>query len=286
VGLVYLDSKGALPAFDQDDLGLVTAIASVAAVKIHHARLLKDSLEGRELQEEIRLAAEVQAHLLPGAPPEMPGWSLGALSRPSQAMGGDYYDWHLRPDRLCLALADVAGKGTAAALLMAAVRALVRARWCDDDLAGAAERISRDVWDNVPRGRYATAFLGQLDPATGRLAFVNAGHPPPAVVRASGRVEWLTLGGLPLGMMESGVYGADEVTLHSGDTLLVFSDGVCEARGPRGDELGASGLVELVRAGAGLEAPSLATAIGQVLEGLSGFGTVDDDRTLLVLRRR
>lgn len=285
VGLVYLDTSSMVRAFDEEDLGLVTAIASVAAVKIHTARLLKESVNHRRLQEDVRLAAEVQAGLLPQTTPELAGWSLGAASRPCLAMGGDYFDWELAPDGLRLALADVSGKGAAAALLMAAVRALVRSRWCEDDLARAAVRISHAVYENVPESRYATAFLARLDPASGRLRYVNAGHPAPLLVRARGGVETLGSGGFPLGLVDSASYEAAETTLLPGDTLLVFSDGVSEARNADGRELGVERLAELARACHDADARGIASAIERTLDEFSGSAPADDDRTLVVLKR-
>jgi serine phosphatase RsbU (regulator of sigma subunit) len=285
VGVVYLDTSSVVRAFDEEDLGLVTAIASVAAVKIHTARLLRESLDNRRLQEEVRLAAELQAGLLPQTTPELPGWSLGASSRPCHAMGGDYFDWQLAPEGLRLALADVSGKGAAAALLMAAVRALVRSRWCEDDLARAAARISRAVFDNVPASRYATAFLARLDPPSGRLVYVNAGHPPPVLVRAGGQVETLGSGGFPLGLVDAAAYEMGEDHLAPGDALLVFSDGVCEARDAGGEEMGVERLVEIARGGRDKDAPALAAALEHAVAEFSGDAPVDDDRTLVVLKR-
>ena len=204
VGLVYLDNSSFVDAFDEEDLGLVTAIASVAAVKIHTTRLLQESRDNRRLKEEVRVAAEMQADLLPQTTPLLAGWSLAGGSRPCLAMGGDYYDWALGEDGLRLVLADVSGKGAAAAVLMAAVRALVRSRWAEADLARASRLISRAVFDNVPASRYATAFLARLDPPTGRLRFVNAGHQPALIVRADGSVQALASSGVPLGLMEIG----------------------------------------------------------------------------------
>jgi serine phosphatase RsbU (regulator of sigma subunit) len=285
VGLVYLDSSAFVHAFDEEDLGLVTAIAGVAAVKIHTEHLLQESRDNRRLQEEVRLAAKLQAGLLPQGTPALRGWSLGAVSRPCHAMGGDYYDWELDADGLRLAVADVSGKGAAAALLMAAVRALVRSRWQDADLARAAGLTSRAVFDNVPASRYATAVLARLDPVRGRLRYVNAGHQPPLLVRADGTVHLLATGGFPLGLMETSSYTADEVVLGPGDTLLVFSDGVSEARDRAGVELGPERLADLVRAGRGLDAPALAATLERALDEHSEHAPIEDDRTLLVLKR-
>ncbi len=285
VGLVYLDSHSLVDAFDEEDLGLVTAIASVAAVKIHTTRLLKESRDNRRLQEEVRVAAAMQADLLPQTTPTLPGWSLAGGSRPCLAMGGDYYDWELGADGLRLVLADVSGKGAAAAVLMAAVRALVRSRWAEADLARASRLISRAVFDNVPASRYATAFLARLDPPTGRLRFVNAGHQPALIVRADGTAQALGSSGVPLGLMESASYTAAEAMLGPGDTLLIFSDGISEARDAAGTELGVDRLVEILRAGQGLDAPALVPRIEHALDEFSSSAPIEDDRTLLVLKR-
>jgi hypothetical protein len=216
VGVVYLDTTGGAFAFDEDDVGLVTVIASIAATKIHTAQLLAEQGEKRRLEQEMRLAAEVQARLLPDAAPALDGWSLGAVIRPCHAVGGDYFDWELGSDGLRLALADVAGKGASAALLTAAVRALVRARWGESDLALAAHRVDLSVRDSVPAGRYATAFLGRIEPITGRLVHVNAGHPAPLLVRSSGVVLPLDIGGLPFALASGRPYGSAQVRMERG----------------------------------------------------------------------
>jgi serine phosphatase RsbU (regulator of sigma subunit) len=285
VGLVYLDSSSLVDAFDEEDLGLVTAIASVAAVKIHTTRLLRESRDNRRLQEEVRLAAEMQGDLLPQTTPLLAGWSLAGGSRPCRAMGGDYYDWALGADGLRLVLADVSGKGAAAAVLMAAVRALVRSRWAEADLARASRLISRAVFDNVPASRYATAFLARLDPPAGRLRFVNAGHQPALLVRADGTAQALASSGVPLGLMETAAYTAEDATLGPGDTLLVYSDGVSETCDAAGHELGVERLVDLVRGSQDLDAAGVVRRIEQALDEFSGGAPADDDRTLLVLKR-
>jgi phosphoserine phosphatase RsbU/P len=285
VGVVYLDTTGDAFAFDEDDVGLVTVIANIAATKIHTAQLLAEQFQKRRLEHEMRLAAEVQARLLPEGAPQLDGWGLGVVSRPCHAVGGDYFDWELSSDGLRITVADVAGKGASAALLMAAVRALVRAHWAESDLAAAALRIDRSVRDSVPDGRYATAFLGRLDPTTGCLIYVNAGHPAPLLVRSKGSVEPLQVGGLPFGLTEGRPYQSGLVRVERGDTLLVFSDGVTEACDVAGAEFGAERLVALARHGSELDAGAMARRIGVELDAYpDGAGTVDD-RTLLVLRR-
>ena len=179
IGLVYVDSLQHSHAFTEDDLRVLTALANVAAAKIENVRLLEESMEKRRMEEDMRMAAEIQNGLLPREAPLVPGWDLAGCNRPCRTVGGDYYDFAIEDGRLLLALGDVSGKGTGAALLMTVLRAAVRGHWTEPSLADAVARINRTVCQNVPSSKYVTFFLAALDPASGRLDFVNAGHNPP-----------------------------------------------------------------------------------------------------------
>jgi serine phosphatase RsbU (regulator of sigma subunit) len=189
---------------------------------------MEANLEKRRLEDEMRRAAEIQSGLLPASPPSVAGYQLAAASRPCRAVGGDYFDFRTDGGRLTLALGDVAGKGTGAALLMGILRAAVRAHWREPSLIEAITRINGTICQNVPENRYMTFFLAQLDPGSGQLAYVNAGHNPPLLVRATGVVERLEEGGLVIGMFDQVPYAEGTVTLQHGDVLLVYSDGVTE----------------------------------------------------------
>jgi sigma-B regulation protein RsbU (phosphoserine phosphatase) len=285
VGLVYLDTSRFSHAFDEDDLGLVTAIAHVAAAKIQNVRLLEDSLERRRLEEEMRLAAELQAGLLPSDRPVVPGWDLAAWTNPCYAVGGDYFDFEAASGGLRLALGDVAGKGTAAALLMTVLRALVRTSWGSRDLAGGASWLNRALLDSVPSGRYATLFLARLEAESGGLSYLNAGHFPPLLVRQGGRITRLEAGGLPLGLLPQARFEAGYVRLEPGDALLVFSDGLPETQRPDGEEFGLERLTSLAAAARGRPAAELARRISDAVQDFAGDASPSDDRTLLVLTR-
>jgi sigma-B regulation protein RsbU (phosphoserine phosphatase) len=153
IGLVYLDTRNLTQAFGEEDLKVVTVLANVAAAKIENARLLEESLEKRRLEEDMRIAADIQRRLLPESAPQLDGWGLVGSNRPCRAIGGDYFDFALESGRLLLALGDVSGKGTGAALLMTVLRAAVRAHWTHEDLAVAVSRINRTVFQNIPQGK-------------------------------------------------------------------------------------------------------------------------------------
>jgi serine phosphatase RsbU (regulator of sigma subunit)/pSer/pThr/pTyr-binding forkhead associated (FHA) protein len=285
IGLVYVDSLQHAHAFSEDDLRVLTAIANVAAAKIENVRLLEESLEKRRMEEDMRIAAEIQTGLLPRQAPSVEGWDLAGCNRPCRTVGGDYYDFELEGGRLLLALGDVSGKGTGAALLMTVLRAAVRAHWTEPSLSEAVVRINRTVFQNIPSSKYVTFFLAALDPASGRLSYVNAGHNPPLLVRADGTSSRLDEGGLVLGMFDNVAYQEGAARLEPGDTLLVYSDGVTETWSRDGDEFGEERLLELVTGSRQVPPRELQEEVLRELDRFSEGARATDDRTLVVLRR-
>ena len=286
IGLVYLDTRLHTSSFGEDDLRIVTALANVAAAKIENVRLLEESIEKRHMEQDMKMAAEIQKGLLPDGAPVVPGYDLAGSNRLSRSVGGDYYDFGLDHGRLLFALGDVAGKGTAAALLMTVLRAAVRGHWGEGSAAEAIARINRTICQNVTEGKYITFFLGRLDPPSGQVCYVNAGHNPPLLIRAGGAVETLTEGGMVLGLFDSVPYAEGTAELRAGDTLLVFSDGVTETYNPAGEEFGESRLVALAVQKRDLGAEPLQAAILAELERYAAGTRASDDRTLIVVKRR
>jgi serine phosphatase RsbU (regulator of sigma subunit)/pSer/pThr/pTyr-binding forkhead associated (FHA) protein len=285
IGLVYVDSLQQAHAFTEDDLRVLTALANVAAAKIENVRLLEESLEKRRMEEDMRMAAEIQVGLLPRQAPQIEGWELAGCNRPCRTVGGDYYDFAVENARLLIALGDVSGKGTGAALLMTVLRAAVRAHWTEPSLAEAVARINRTVCQNVPSSKYVTFFLAALDPPTGRLDYVNAGHNPPLLVRANGGFERLETGGLILGMFENIVYAGGSADLRPGDTLVIYSDGVTETWSPQGDEFGEESLTALAVRERAQGACGMLESVLREIERFEEGARASDDRTLVVLKR-
>jgi phosphoserine phosphatase RsbU/P len=285
IGLVYLDSLQRSHSFGEEDLRILTALANVAAAKIENVRLLEESMQMRVLEEDMRMAAEIQTGLLPREAPAVPGYGLVGCNHPCRTVGGDYYDFSLEGGRLMLALGDVSGKGTAAALIMTVLRAAVRGHWTEGFISEAVTRINRTVCQNIPSNKYVTFFLAALDPGSGRVAYVNAGHNPPLLVRANGEVETLQEGGMVLGLFEAVPYADGAVDLRPGDTLVIYSDGVTETWNAAGDEFGEEGLMALVVRDRKLEAAALQDQVLRELERFSAGAKATDDRTLIVLKR-
>jgi serine phosphatase RsbU (regulator of sigma subunit)/pSer/pThr/pTyr-binding forkhead associated (FHA) protein len=285
IGLVYVDSLQHKHSFGEDDLRVLTALANVAAAKIENVRLLEESLEKRRMEEDMRMAAEIQTGLLPRGAPDVPGYDLAGINQPCRTVGGDYYDFAIEDGRLLIALGDVSGKGTGAALLMTVLRAAVRAHWTEESLADAVARINRTVCQNVPSNKFVTFFVSRLDPGSGQLTYVNAGHNPPLLIRANSDVDLLHEGGMVLGLFEGVPYEAGCVEMRAGDTLLAYSDGVTETWSPDGDEFGEDRLRALAVDGRELAAQALQDEILREIERFEEGARATDDRTLVVLKR-
>lgn len=285
IGLVYVDSLQQSHSFGEDDLRVLTALANVAAAKIENVRLLEESMEKRRMEEDMQMAAEIQMGLLPRGAPDISGYELVGINQPCRTVGGDYYDFATADERVFIALGDVSGKGTGAALLMTVLRAAVRAHWMEDSLADAVARINRTVCQNVPSNKFVTFFVAKLEPVSGQLTYVNAGHNPPLLIRDGREVELLQEGGIVLGLFEGLSYEAGHVEMRPGDTLLAYSDGVTETWSPDGEEFGEEKLSALALERHELDAQGLQDAILEAIESFEAGARATDDRTLVVLRR-
>jgi sigma-B regulation protein RsbU (phosphoserine phosphatase) len=169
---------------------------------------------------------------------------------------------------------------------MTVLRAAVRAHWTEESLADAVARINRTVCQNVPSNKFVTFFVATLDPDSGRVTYVNAGHNPPLLIRADSNVELLHEGGIVLGLFEGVPYEAGCVEMKPGDTLLAYSDGVTETWSPDGDEFGEEKLSALAVDRRQLDAQALQDEILQEIERFEAGARATDDRTLVVLKRQ
>src|SRR3569832_1571606 len=207
-GIIYADSPITEAPFTEDHLKVLTTLASVAAIRVENARLVEARLDRERLERELQLASEIQQRFQPTAPPHVNGYELQGISFPCNEIGGDYYDFIEREDgRLVIALGDVSGKGTAAAVLMASLHAAVHAQSAShDSLVATVSAVNRYLADNIPANRFVTLFYAELAPQSGALSCLSAGHNPPLIVNSAGAVERLASGGLPLGIKPDAEY--------------------------------------------------------------------------------
>lgn len=252
-------------------------------------RAFGESVQLGSLRKEVDIAARLQQAILPRQWPDDARFTLWGTMRPARDIGGDFHDhFLLQAGRHCgLVVADVSGKGISAGLFGMVSKTLLRATFTQRQLppGEAAREVNNALCEDNDTMMFVTAFLGDYDPATGRLVFANAGHPAPLLVRASGAIEWLpATGGTAFGVAEDLVYREAAVSLAPGDALVMFTDGVTEAIDAQGQEFGADRLSALF---AGQPPPAPREAVDRVLQAVADFalsGEPFDDITCVVLR--
>jgi serine phosphatase RsbU (regulator of sigma subunit) len=238
------------------------------------------------LAPDLEAARHVQQHLFPRQLPRLPGWDCAAVCRPARVVAGDYYDlFEVAPGQIAVALGDVAGKGLGPALVMAGLHAWVRSRLPHRaaDLPGLAAGLNRYLLASTPDDLFVTLFLGVLDGDTGRLRYVNAGHPAPLVL-AGTEPERLTAGGTILGMMSKAPYDEGRTLMAPGSVLALFSDGLTEAAAPDGRRFGERRVVEVLRAARREAAAVVVARLLEAAEPFQGPAGPADDVSLVVVR--
>ncbi len=281
LGVLYLDSRerGYL-----QQAGAMQALAAEAAVVIENARLYQEVIERERVTQELRIAAEMQQSLLPPAFHLAPYAELAAVTTPCRAVGGDLFDYAVRADgHLAFAVADVAGKGTSAALLTAVVQGLFAAEAETLDApAVVVNRVNNALCRRAIGARFVTAFYGQLGP-DGDLEYCNAGHNPPFIVR-DGTVKRLEAGGTVMGLFSHGSYETGREQVSAGDLLVLYSDGVTEAENPAGEEVGDDRLAAWLHQAAGKSATEVVEAVQRDLAAFCASAAARDDVTVMVLK--
>lgn len=287
IGMIYVDSPMNVNCFSDEDLQVLTTIGSVAAIKIENALLLEQRIESERIKQQLNNARDIQFRLLPVTPPTVQNYDLTGISFPCYEVGGDYFDFILLANgRLGIGLGDVAGKGMDAALLMSSLHASVRAQALTPcPIAEKIGAVNRYICENTPMNKFVTLFYGELDPQQHLLTYANAGHNPPLLVRADGRVETLDIGGIPVGISDAIGYDEGTVRFDLGDVLLIFSDGISESVNERGEEFGVTRLVEVVTRYRHLRPAELRDRIEEALSQFVGKARPADDMTLVIVKR-
>ncbi len=287
IGLVYVDAVTTPTPFSAEDLRLLTLLANIAAVKLENARLLEEAIEMEKIEKELEQAADIQKRLLPGAAPRVEGYRLSGRADACRAVGGDYFDYILGSgDRVGLAIGDVSGKGMAAALLMASVQAVFRTlAESETTPATLISALNKQLIRSANPNKFVSFFYGELDRAAGSLRYVNAGHNPPILLRASGEVETLGACGVVLGIFAEAAFEERTVELAPGDLLALYSDGVTEAQTAEGEMYGEERLVTVLKKHREGEAAAIERAVFEDLRAYAGQAPQYDDATLVVLQR-
>ena len=286
-GLIYADCPTHEATFTEEHLDILTTLASVASIRVENATLIDERIQRERMERELELATEIQQRFQPSAPPTLEGYQFQGISFSCYEIGGDYYDFiPLEGGRMLIALGDVSGKGTAAALLMSSVHAAMHGQFtANRPLQEAITAVNKYLADNTPANRFVTLFVAELDPATGKLKYINAGHNPPLIGRTDGRIEQLSSGGFPLGILPSAEFEVGETSLAPGEALVVYSDGVSEANNLKEEEFGVERLSEVVRKNLGASASGLRDKDESALSSFTQTAPANDDITLVIAKR-
>jgi phosphoserine phosphatase RsbU/P len=278
IGVFDLESDE-LNAYAKDDLEVLGMLASQVAIIIEKVMLHDQLIEKQRLETQLEVARQVQLELLPARDPQLEGFDISAYNFPTEEVSGDYYDWvRIYDDQIGIVIADVSGKGVPAALLMAFLRASLRAA----THIGYAPHISMSkvnylLWESIERNQFVTAFYGILDAANRTVAYSNAGHNPPFLMEADGTVHFEERGGVPLGMFRDTRYYEYFATIEPGQVLVLYTDGATEAMNQVREEYGRDRLVEAVRQCRHLGAREMIDFIHRgVIDWTDGLGATDD----------
>jgi serine phosphatase RsbU (regulator of sigma subunit) len=278
------DFKARVPVRSRDEFGtLATAFNSMAADLERHQALV---VQQERLRRELELSRLIQTEMLPRAPLRLGAAEIKGVSIPAREVGGDFFNYFALPDgRLALLVGDVSGKGVSAALLMANVQATLRARLpLETELARLADLLDREIDANTPRGVYLTLFLGILDVERGILQYVNAGHNPQFLLRASGGLQPLSSTGMPIALYPEHGYTESVVEIGPGDLLFFYTDGLVETENERGEMFGAERLEALLEAAHTDGIDKVLEDVERTVRTFRGKAEPFDDATMMALR--
>ncbi len=286
-GIIYADSPTYETTFKEEHLDILTTLASVASIRVENVSLLDERITRERMERELELATEIQQRFQPSGPPIVEGYEFQGISFSCYEIGGDYYDFIPRHDgKMLVALGDVSGKGTSASLLMSSLHAAIHAQVAaKTPLDQMVTSVNVYLAENTPTNRFITLFVAELDPPTGDLTFINAGHNPPLIGRADGSLELLQSGGLPLGLMDFAQYETGHAHLGNGDVLFIYSDGVSEANNLNEDEFGMDRLSEVIRQNTTRSAAGIRDKVESALSDFTGTAAPNDDITLVIVKK-
>ena len=281
------ESRRGVGPFLASDRRTLALFANQAAIALENARLHREALERERLEREMHLAAEIQRQILPKGAPAVPGYQIVGWNRPARQVGGDYYDLLALPDgRVELVVGDVSGKGIPAALMVSTLHSALRLLLEEAGFGPSLlERLNRHILESSMANKFITLLMAELEPRSGLLRYLNAGHNPGFLVRPNGRVEELSSGGVPLGLLPNSRYQPRELVVEPGDIVCLYSDGITEATSIDEEEFDTERLIEILRKHQGF-------TLQEVLETLQGAVTrfavgvpQYDDQTVVLLRR-
>ena len=287
VGIICLGAKGNRHPYTPPDIEFLYALGNLAVVSLQNAELVEQRIEKERMEEELKVARDIQLRLLPGQLPSFSGIHVATMALPSREVGGDYFDVvELTNDQVLFVIADVTGKGMPAALLMANMQACIHMTVpLSEPIEDRMRSLNRVIHRNTGADKFITAFCGIYNLSSRQLNYVNAGHESPFVLRKSGELLRLQSGGLLLGVLPDVSYAPGMITLEDGDVLVMFTDGVTEAMGADGEEYTDERLAACISLLNHASAQQILDTVQTDVEAFTGpVATLSDDRTMVVLK--
>jgi sigma-B regulation protein RsbU (phosphoserine phosphatase) len=285
IGVFDLESDS-LNAYTEDDLQILQMLTSQVAIIIEKVKLHEQLVEKKRLQAQLEIARQVQLSLLPEDDPKINNFDISAYIFPAEEISGDYYDWvKIFEDQIGIVVADAVGKGIPAALLIAFLRASLRAIAQIGYAPNSAfSNVGDLLWDSIDEHQFVTAIYGILDVTNKTFVFSNAGHNPPLLIKPDGEYRFVEYGDLPLGMFKGIRYHQHFIKFESGQTLVLYTDGIIESSNAEGEEYGRERFAERVWQGIHLPAKQLIDFIRLGVADFTERKFLDDDGTLFIVK--
>ncbi len=286
IGLLSLFNKKSDSGFSNDDQRLLSIIAAQSAHVLEHARLLQKEQELHRMEEEYRMAKEIQLNILPKQIPSINGYDIFAINIPAREVGGDYYDFIKLPgDKIAFCLGDITGKGLPAAMLMANLQATLRGQaLTQKNVSDNIKNSNILLFNSTAENRFATLFYGELDFVNHTITYCNAGHDAPISILQK-KIIRLNEGGLLMGCFDFAEYEQVSKRIESGELLLIYSDGITEAMNASNLEFGEEKLLDILKSNLNLSAKELTEKIIAEVKSHSSRVEQSDDITLMVIKR-
>lgn len=288
IGLVTVFNKKGESGFNDDDQRLLSIISSQSSQVIENARLIKEEQEFLKVQQELRLAYEIQMNLLPETSPEIDGYEIFGISIPAKEVGGDYFDFiSIGCNKMAFCIGDISGKGMPAALLMSNLQASVRGQTlAKSNVKDCMRKINSMLFHNTPPEKFSTFFYGILDSENHKITYSNAGHNYPFLFSKKEGIVQLEEGDIVLGCMEGFQFKENSVDIGPGDLMFLYSDGITEAIDENEEELGEEEMIKIIVENPDLSLKELAVKIIDRVKLHSGKNLQYDDMTLVLIKRK
>ena len=267
-------------------MSILQLLASQVAIILEKAELYEQLIEKKRLQAQLEVARQVQLELLPSGDPQLDDFDISAYVFPTEQVSGDYYDWvKMFDDQIAIIVADAVGKGIPAALLMAFLRASMRAGVQIGYAPNIAfAKVGNLLWDSVEAHQFITAIYGILDVTNRTFVYSNAGHNPPLIINQKGEYRFVEYGDMPLGMFRDTHYHQHFIRMEKGQTLVLYTDGITEAANVEGEEYGQKRFAKRVLEGINLSAKELIEFIREDITDFTKRKFLDDDGTLFIVK--